>query len=158
MGSYQTAVNPAVLELDELVQALSDPVPAEFVRDFQVSTVHRGVPDAFLARVVAESLKLPARVWQAACAGILAAGSNGYLHRIEAPTFIVWGDRDAFFLREQQERLHEAIQGSALVIYPETGHALHWERPERFARDLESFMATEVQRWESSSSIMSQSW
>jgi pimeloyl-ACP methyl ester carboxylesterase len=25
-------------------------------------------------------------------------------------------------------------------VYPDTGHALHWERPERFAKDLQEFI------------------
>jgi pimeloyl-ACP methyl ester carboxylesterase len=25
-------------------------------------------------------------------------------------------------------------------MYPETGHSPHWERPERFATDLDAFM------------------
>jgi pimeloyl-ACP methyl ester carboxylesterase len=25
-------------------------------------------------------------------------------------------------------------------VYPETGHSPHWERPERFAADLDAFM------------------
>jgi len=27
-----------------------------------------------------------------------------------------------------------------LKVYPETGHAAHWERPERVVRDLEAFI------------------
>jgi hypothetical protein len=29
------------------------------------------------------------------------------------------------------------------VVYPETGHALHWERPKEFTRDLEKFVKKE---------------
>jgi hypothetical protein len=29
---------------------------------------------------------------------------------------------------------------STLKVYGATGHALHWERPEWFARDLEAFV------------------
>jgi len=25
-------------------------------------------------------------------------------------------------------------------VYPETGHAVHWERPEQVVRDLQAFM------------------
>jgi pimeloyl-ACP methyl ester carboxylesterase len=27
-----------------------------------------------------------------------------------------------------------------LKVYPETGHSVHWERPEEVVRDLEEFM------------------
>ena len=33
-------------------------------------------------------------------------------------------------------RLHDAV----LKIYPETGHALHWDRPDQFVRDLEDYI------------------
>lgn len=39
-----------------------------------------------------------------------------------------------------QERLLGAIPGAALGVYPETGHALHWEQPEQFAEDLQTFL------------------
>src|SRR3712207_5116196 len=60
----QTPANEAVSGLREEVQALEDPVPPEFVREFQESTVYQPVPEEFLDTVVSESLKLPARVWR----------------------------------------------------------------------------------------------
>jgi non-heme chloroperoxidase len=32
------------------------------------------------------------------------------------------------------------IPDATLSVYPETGHAVHWERPEQFVRDLEAFI------------------
>lgn len=55
------------------------------------------------------------------------------------PTLLVWGDRDAFCFRSDQEALLKAIPGSQLVVYEGAGHGLHWEEPERFAADLVSF-------------------
>jgi tetratricopeptide (TPR) repeat protein len=37
-------------------------------------------------------------------------------------------------------RLVSVLRNSVVKIYPETGQALHWERPERFARDLQEFI------------------
>jgi pimeloyl-ACP methyl ester carboxylesterase len=34
-----------------------------------------------------------------------------------------------------------SIPGAELKVYPETGHALHWERPDAFVHDLEAFLA-----------------
>jgi pimeloyl-ACP methyl ester carboxylesterase len=33
------------------------------------------------------------------------------------------------------------LPSATLKVYPETGHALHWERPEMFVSDLESFIS-----------------
>ena len=34
------------------------------------------------------------------------------------------------FPREEVERLAKTIPDATLKVYPETGHAVHWERPE----------------------------
>jgi non-heme chloroperoxidase len=55
--------NEAVLEAgEEMLAALEDPIPPEFVREFQESTIHHPVPEELLDTVVSESLKLTARV------------------------------------------------------------------------------------------------
>jgi non-heme chloroperoxidase len=62
------------------------------------------------------------------------------LREIDVPTLIPWGEQDALFPRGEQERLAAAIPGATLKIYSETGHAVHWERPEQVVRDLDAFM------------------
>jgi pimeloyl-ACP methyl ester carboxylesterase len=52
----------------------------------------------------------------------------------------VWGDHDGLLPSEEQQRLAAAIPGARSQLYPDTGHSPHWERPERFAADLEAFM------------------
>jgi non-heme chloroperoxidase len=139
----QTPANEDVTGLVEEVRALEDPVPAEFVRGFQESTTHQPVPQAFLDMVVSESLKLPARVWRDYLEQAVLSIDHDYvleLREIEAPTLILWGEQDPLFPREEQERLAAAIPGASLKVYPETGHAVHWDRPEWVVRDLEEFM------------------
>lgn len=70
---------------------------------------------------------------------ILTPDHAARLGEINAPTLIVWGEQDAFFSREEQERLAATIPDATLRIYPETDHAVHWERPEEVLRDLEAF-------------------
>ena len=142
----QTPVNEAnevVLGLQEEVRALEDPVPPEFVRAFQEGTIHQPVPQEFLDTVVSESLKLPARVWRDYLEGAVLSIDQDYvleLRQIDVPTLMLWGDEDPLFPREEQERLAAAIPGATLKVYPETGHAVHWDRPEWVVRDLEEFM------------------
>jgi non-heme chloroperoxidase len=139
----QTPANEVISGLREEVQALEDPVPPEFVREFQESTIYQPVPQEFLDTVVSESLKLPARVWRDYMEGAVLSIDHDYvveLREIKAPTLILWGEQDIIFSREEQERLAAAIPGATLKVYPETGHAVHWDRPEEFVRDLEAFM------------------
>ena len=140
IGSADAPQNEVLFGLWDQVQALTDPVPAEFIREFQLSTAYGPLAGPFLDRVIAESRKLPARVWQHALAGMLADDCRAELARIGCATLIFWGDRDTIFPRTDQDRLTGAIPGAALRVYPETGHALHWERPERFADDLRAFL------------------
>jgi non-heme chloroperoxidase len=59
---------------------------------------------------------------------------------VRCPTLILWGECETIFMREDQERLLAAMPGAALRVYPQTGHALHWEQPERFVEDVEAFI------------------
>src|SRR5215210_5785756 len=135
--------NEVVLGLQEEVRALEDPVPPEFVRAFQEGTIHQPVPQEFLDTVVSESLKLPARVWRDYLEGAVLSIDQDYvleLREIDVPTLMLWGEQDPLFPREEQERLAAAIPYATLKVYPETGHAVHWDRPEWVVRDLEEFM------------------
>jgi non-heme chloroperoxidase len=133
----------ALSGLREEVRALEDPVPPEFVREFQKSTIYHPVPQEFLETAISESLKLPAHVWRDYLEQAVLSIDHDYvleLREIKAPTLVLWGEQDALFPREEQERLAEAIPGATLKVYPESGHAAHWERPEEVVRDLEAFM------------------
>jgi pimeloyl-ACP methyl ester carboxylesterase len=132
--------SPTLAELSTAVHALTDPVPVEFVRAFQTSTVYRPVPEGFMNEAVEESLKLPARVWRGLIDGMRATPRATALGRSGIATLVLWGDRDATFSRADQESLVQMIGTAELTVYPETGHALHWENPERFAQDLHGFM------------------
>lgn len=130
----------AVAELEREVRELVDPVPEDFVRAFQVSTLRQPVPDAFLAQIVAESRKLPARLWRALLEGFARFDVTARLGEIACPTLVVWGAHDAYFGRAEQELLLAGIPGAVLQVYEDAGHDPHWEEPERFARDLAAFV------------------
>ncbi len=143
LGAFRTLRgNREVAALwDESVAALADPVDPGFVRAFQQSTLSGLVPSAFLATVVAESLKVPAHVWRAALRALLDEDSSDGLGRIAPPTLVLWGDRDALATRREQEALIAAIRGATMTTYPGAGHGLHWEEPARAAADIAAFVA-----------------
>jgi pimeloyl-ACP methyl ester carboxylesterase len=101
-------------------------------------------PDHFDS-VVAETLKVPARVWHAAFEGFVSTPDfTGELARVEVPCLIVWGDKDTYTLRDSQERLRAAIPHARLLVYEGAGHGFHWEDPARFTADLASFLTSVV--------------
>jgi non-heme chloroperoxidase len=135
VGSAVTPANAVVRSMMADVGALSDPVDPAFVREFQMSTLYRPVPEAFLDRVIAESLKLPARVWKSVLAGLLDASAMP-AGAIGCPTAILWGDHDAIFGRSEQDDLLRRIPGAWLHVFRDVGHDPQWEVPEEFAREL----------------------
>jgi non-heme chloroperoxidase len=119
---------------------LSDPIPYTFARDFQASTIYYPVPAWFFEMMVAEAQRVPAATWHGLGASISAGDSIEELKKIRVPTLLFWGEKDSIFHREDQDTLLRTIPRASLKDYPETGHALHWERPQRFTTDLLTFI------------------
>ena len=129
---------PVLLGLLDEFRTLTDPVDARYAREWQESTLSNPVPEPFLDMVVAETCKVPVRVWDAALRGMLDERGEQQ-PRIGAPTLLAWGENDAMVSRADQDDLLAAIPGAELVVYAGAGHALHWEQPERFAAQLVAF-------------------
>ena len=155
MGSSFTFATSETVALLEVVDGLRDPVPTKFAREFQVSTGVDRLPAAFVNHVIQESLKVPAPVWRAALDGTVACDDAADLARITAPTLVLWGANDPYFGREQQDQLVAAIPDARLLVYPDTAHNPHWERPQSVAYDLSSFLGgpAATTRWPVASGV-----
>lgn len=140
IGANTSWNSPELVAFEEVVAGLTDPVPAEFVREFQDSTAFEPLPAAFMERVVAESLKLPALVWRGALAGHIAADYAGRLGTINLPTLVLGGEEDAYCPATKQRELAARLGNAELKLYPLVGHCPHWERPEQFVQDLDAFL------------------
>ncbi len=143
-AGYRLANTEAGQQLRDMAAQIEDPVGQDFVQEFQKSTIVRPVPQAFFETLVRESMKLPARVWKDVVAGMTRDDNSSELHKITAPTLLVWGDQDEFVSRSHQDLQLAAIADSRLKVYEGTGHAVHWEQPKRFATDLVSFIEEKV--------------
>jgi non-heme chloroperoxidase len=142
---YSQAQSPVLKELwESVISQMNDPVDPQFVREFQESTIVRPVQGPFFETVVQESLKVPARVWRALVEGALQDDFSEKLRTIKLPALIIWGDQDGITTRSDQEAQIAAIQNSQYAEYPDTGHAPHWEEPQRFASDLTTFVETDI--------------
>jgi non-heme chloroperoxidase len=143
LGTFATLQgHPGIQEMwDTTLASLTDPVDPALAREFQQSTLAQPIPAAQLDTFVAESLRVPARVWQAAFRGFLDHDHSGDLGRIAAPTLVVWADQDAFVDRAARDRLAGAIPNAVAVDYAGHGHAMHWEDPARVAADVVRFVA-----------------
>ena len=127
-------------ELEKAVATLPEPVPESFVREFQLSTVHVPVGDEFIDTVVAESLRLPARVWRELMAGMIATDRAVALGRSGIPTFVIHGEKDAYITAQETAALSAMVAATKTKTYANTGHSPHWEQPAAFAKDVLAFV------------------
>jgi non-heme chloroperoxidase len=134
------ADNPGMPEFYKEVLKLKGAISYEFMDEFQKSTLANPIDADYYKVIVAEGMKVPASVFQQAMKGIVEANLLSGIKKINLPVLIFWGDKDTVCHREGQERLNKAIKNSKLLIYEGTGHALHWEKPERFTSDLVKFV------------------
>jgi pimeloyl-ACP methyl ester carboxylesterase len=62
------------------------------------------------------------------------------LHRITAPTLVLWADDDRVMPIEHGRRYAERIPGATLRVIEDCGHAMYFERPDAFADAVSEFM------------------
>ena len=142
IGAFANFQDPGFVDFVRTsIVPLTDPIAPEFAREWQLSTLARDMAADHLETVVAETLKVPARIWHSAFEGLVTtADFTSELARVSVPTLLMWGDRDTYAGAAGQGRLLDAIPGSRLVTYAGHGHAFHWEEPVRFTDDLMSFV------------------
>jgi non-heme chloroperoxidase len=138
---YDLSSQPETWEIwESSISKLEDPVDIDFVREVQKSSHSRSLPTSFFEMLVDEALRIPARVWKGVWQGMMTDDHSDELHKISAPTVLIWGDQDTDPPRSVQETLLELIAGSRLVVYKGVGHSPMWEVPERFANDITTFL------------------
>ncbi|MBC7829841.1 MAG: alpha/beta hydrolase [Chitinophagaceae bacterium] len=137
-ASFKT--NPGMEELAGIVSKIEDPIDSGFVNEFQKSTLFKPVAASAMKTYVKESMKVPARVWKAVAEQAMSVDYSQQLKQLTMPALIIWGNKDVFCPEADQHILKNAIGRSTLLIYEGTGHAIHWEDPQRFTKDLISFI------------------
>ena len=132
--------NPALHEFNKMIEQLKDPIDSTFVYEFQKSTLAKELDGMELNTYVSESRLVPARVWKEVYSGMLEADYEKELKKVKAPALILYGDKDTLMPETDQRTLAAALRNSVRITYRGTGHALHWEDPERFVYDLLGFI------------------
>jgi pimeloyl-ACP methyl ester carboxylesterase len=67
------------------------------------------------------------------------------LHRITAPTKVVWPAQDRLVPIAHGHRYAELIPNAEFAVVEDCGHAMYFERPEEFAEATASFLATDAE-------------
>lgn len=146
IGSGTRIDIPALLEIEPIMNALADPIDTVFVREFQVSTVHRPVATSLLNALVAESHRAPARVWRATFRGMLETNHEPELGRVQAPLLLAWGEHDAIFPSEARAALVRALPAARVTMLAGLGHSPHWEDAARVAGEINAFLDPAARR------------
>ncbi len=67
-------------------------------------------------------------------------GLKKRIHRIKAPTLILWGQSDGLVPVVYAEEFHKRIPGSQVVVMPRCGHMPMYEDPEGFVSTVADFL------------------
>ncbi len=62
------------------------------------------------------------------------------LHRIKAPTLLIWGDNDGLVKTDYGKAYRDLIPGAAIRFVPNAGHLPHIEQPRTFMEHLRDFL------------------
>ncbi len=65
-----------------------------------------------------------------------------WLHRIDIPTLLLWGEQDGIVSAEYCHAWCHEIRGARLETIAAAGHFPHWEQPEAFLEQLTQFIDT----------------
>jgi pimeloyl-ACP methyl ester carboxylesterase len=137
VGAGPVMQTPAMFELAAAIENLSDPVDESFVRAFQMGCVHAPVPEPFMEAIVANSRRMPARLWKAVMHGLLEGDVT--LSRPQVRTLVLGGRQDAIFSVMEQVALARQFPHGELHLLDGVGHTLHWEQPSSFVSALVRF-------------------
>jgi non-heme chloroperoxidase len=137
IGGALKADNAGMRELQRVVDELTDPVNEAFVREFQMSTIAMPVPEPFLEAVIANSRRMPARIWKAVIQGLIKFEPAAV--RPDVRTLVLGGREDAVFSRTEQMVLARQFPRGELQLVDGVGHTLHWEQPAMFVNALTRF-------------------
>jgi pimeloyl-ACP methyl ester carboxylesterase len=106
-------------------------------------------PEGPVARMAFSQLDTEAQlkmIWSMACTGkfvwpIPEKGLHKRIHRIQAPTLVVWGKQDRLVPPGYAQEFASRIPGSKVEMIDQAGHLLGLEHPARLAEMVETFLS-----------------
>jgi pimeloyl-ACP methyl ester carboxylesterase len=60
---------------------------------------------------------------------------------LRIPVLLLTGDADLYIPPSLLRKFAAIIPGSEMIVIPDAGHAIYWEQPERFNREVLDFVA-----------------
>src|SRR5262249_54294904 len=84
-------------------------------------------------------------IWAQACTGkfvwpIPDRGLKQRVHRIAAPTLVVWGEADRIIAPDYAQEFAARIPGARVALIEAAGHLPHLEQPDAVAKAVKAFL------------------
>ena len=114
--------------------------PDALVKASYADVRHAPADDAFRAQQPKNALMTARVAWRPR---FYDPQLTKWLHRLELPALILWGDRDAVFPPRQADTFAAAIPGARKAIISAAGHLPHIEQPQAFAGAVTAFVDRE---------------
>lgn len=138
-GFVTLAGNASVEGLVHEIHAMGETVDRSLARAFQESTVATTLPPLYLDMVIDESMKAPAHVWRATFAAMMSEKADST--KIDCRTLLIGCRKDELFNDADRQALASVFTNAREIVYPDLGHAPHWEQPARVAKDVVAFLS-----------------
>jgi pimeloyl-ACP methyl ester carboxylesterase len=118
--------------------ALADSTPEEFVATL-LPTMFSATPPAETVDAFAASMRAFHPRGFRAMARASAEDARDALARVDAPTLLIYGDRDVRAPQTVAEHLLASIRGARLILFPGVGHVCNVEAPVAFNAAVREF-------------------
>lgn len=123
------------------VEQLADPIDEDWVRaSVSWFPLHQPVPGWYLEDRVRDGVRMPAHAWKKLLAGLTSSAPPTDAGTIRTPTLIICGGKDNLLPQRDRELLAARISGAKLKVYPDAGHLVLWECPDRVLADAGAFL------------------
>ena len=124
-----------------LVDAAVLPLPLSYIRHLaSMLREARQMQLAFMPVLLVDALRAGLlTLWQAAN-DLLTADLRPKLARIDAPTLVIWGERDAILPLDMGKQLSRYLRFDELVIIRGAGHNPMWDCPRAFNQIVVEFL------------------
>jgi proline-specific peptidase len=130
-------------EVRRRVQRISEEVtrrPEEWMPRYVAGMLTDTAPEKMVEQVLALTSDIRPAANLTMLRAMAEADLRDVLSRIDVPTLVLHGDRDARSPLTVGRELHERIPGSRLVVLPGVGHLSNMEAAEPFNRQVRAFL------------------
>jgi non-heme chloroperoxidase len=144
-GPAEVSVHPQLVKTVLRYMALYSHDPNAYSRGFMHAIISAPTAPPVMASLTAEFMKTPPAVGMAMqMEDLFTVDRRPYLKKFDRPTLVVVSDRNPFMAEEKQ--MADRLPNGRLVVIAHAAHAVFFDQPAAFNREVESFIVGEPGR------------